>query len=219
MKRVAPLPALALALTLSAPPVIAAEPLGRLFFTPDQRASLDTARTKRTRNTVATEESAAEKPPPPPQPEHVTYGGLVRRSDGKTTVWLNDRAVQDKDLGAGSSITGRIRPDGSVTIQGAQSGRSVDLKVGQSAELLSGTVEERYTRSRTAPKPEAKPEDKPATKPGADAGAATAAAPARGKEDRERDERIENAVKAMEAAAAKLPAPAAPVQVYPPPSR
>jgi hypothetical protein len=206
VKHPALLLALVFTLTPGAPPALAAEPLGRFFFTPDQRTSLDTARTKKARTTVGTEEGATEKPPPAPQPEHVTYGGLVRRSDGKTTVWLNDQVLQDKDLRSGSSITGRIRPDGSVTLQGAQSGRSVELKVGQSAELLSGTVEERYMRP--APKPEARPEDKPAVKPGADASGANQAALERAKEERAREERrrdMEDAVRALQNAAPVKP--------------
>ena len=73
----------ALVLTLLAPPAIAAEPIGRLFYTPDQRVTLDTARSKRGRNAVDTEKV---EEPAPPTPEVVTYGGMVRRSDGQTTV-------------------------------------------------------------------------------------------------------------------------------------
>jgi hypothetical protein len=216
---------LALALSFCAAPAGAAERLGRFFFTPEQRGSLDVARAKRVRTSVGTEEGvavAAEKPPPPPQPEHVTYDGIVRRSDGRVTVWLNDRAVQDKDLRAGAPIAGRIRPDGAVTVQSAQTGRSVELKVGQSAELLSGSVEEAYARrAPPAPKPEAKPEEKPTPKPVADP--ATAPKPAASSADeRDREDRMDAALRALEAAAAAAgakPAPAAPVVVYPPPAK
>ena len=132
----------------------AAEPLGRLFFTPTQRASLDVARSQKTRVTVDTEagdERAA------PAPEVLTYGGIVRRSDGKSTVWINNRPLHDREALGSASVVNRARPDGSIRLQVPQSGRSVDLKVGQSVELLSGTIEEGYARRAIVPKPETKP--------------------------------------------------------------
>jgi hypothetical protein len=47
------------------------------------------------------------------------------------------------------------RNDNRVRLSVPESGRSVDLKVGQTVEIISGTVEESYLR-RPAPKPEAK---------------------------------------------------------------
>ena len=211
MRRLVPLLALSLGLPAAVPVATAAESLGRLFYTPEQRSSLDAARIKRTRTSVGTEEGATEKPPAPPQPEVVTYGGMVRRSDGSTTVWLNDRALQDKDLRS-AAVMGRIRPDGSLTVQSPQTGRSVDLKVGQRAELLSGTVEERYTRRSPAPKPEAKAEGKPAN-PQADAAAASAAA--RSRDDRDREEKVDKALRALEAAALNAKPAAPPAQPTP----
>ncbi|MBI2294900.1 MAG: hypothetical protein HYU76_02390 [Betaproteobacteria bacterium] len=150
MMRLLALACLLAAITAPAP---AAEPLGRLFFTPAQRGSLDVARTQRARTTVATEKTNEEAVP---VPEVITYGGMVRRNDGKTTVWINNRAVHDKEAVGGASMVSKVRPDGGVSLQVPQSNRSVDLKVGQSVELLSGSIEESYAR-RTSPKPESKP--------------------------------------------------------------
>lgn len=150
--------ALACALLLVAEPVAAAELLGRLFFTPPQRASLDVARSQKSRTTLS-----AEKEEAAPVPEVVTYGGMVRRSDGKTTVWINNRAIHDKDAAAGRSMVNQVRPDGGIALQVPQTGRSVDLKVGQSVELLSGSIEEGYSRRATAPKPEPQPAAKAET--------------------------------------------------------
>src|ERR1700704_3682519 len=116
---------LACVLGALAAPAPAAEPLGRLFYTPDQRESLDTARSKKTRVNLSTEKQEKQEEPAVPQPEVVTYGGIVRRSDGKTTVWLNNRAINEKDAVSGP-IVGKVRPDGRVTLQGTQSGRNVD---------------------------------------------------------------------------------------------
>src|SRR5262245_40987901 len=64
--------------------------LGRLFFTPAQRATLDNARKQNTRIESGTEKAPT---PAPPLPQDVSVNGVVRSSDGKSTVWLNNRPV------------------------------------------------------------------------------------------------------------------------------
>src|SRR5687768_9334675 len=139
------------------------EPMGRLFFTPAQRSSLDVARSQRARATLSTERT--EEQPAVPQEQTITYGGAVRRSDGKSTVWINGRPVTEQEAAAGATVVGRVGADGSVSLQVPQSGRSVQLKPGQSIELLSGTIEEAYSRKPVAPEakpaPDAKKEGKP----------------------------------------------------------
>ena len=71
---------LALALALSAAGAAAEAPLGRLFFTPQERADLDSGKTRTTAD-------AALAPPP-------TLDGVVRRSDGRGTVWINGKPEQ-----------------------------------------------------------------------------------------------------------------------------
>ena len=184
----------------------AAEPMGRFFFTPAQRASLDIARTRRARNTLSTEgmeETAA------PVAQSVTYGGMVRRSDGKSTVWINGRPVNDSEPIGGISVVGRIRSDGSVSLQVPQSGRSVDLKPGQSVELLSGTIEEAFSRKHVQPDP------KPAAKVGLEPKpAAKSAPPERAQDERDREEqqqKVEEVLRALrEGASAKSGAAATP---------
>jgi hypothetical protein len=173
------------ALAAAATPAPAQERLGRLFFTPAQRASLDVARSQRARTALATEKTEQDAAP---VPQTITYSGVLRRSDGKTTVWINNQPVHDRLSAGAGAIVGRVRPDGSVTLQVPQSGRSVTLKPGQSVELLGGTVEEGYARHLEAPKPE--------PKPAANAGGAKAAqnnAARREREEREA-QRIEDAV-------------------------
>jgi hypothetical protein len=98
-----------------------------------------------------------------------------------------------------------------VSLQIPQSGRTVDLKPGQSIELLSGAIEERYRRAPTAPesKPAAKPGAKPATeqKP-ANPALPEGAASERDLEDQQR--KVEEAMRVLQEAAAKsgtTPAP------------
>lgn len=201
----------ALAAAATSVPAPAQEQLGRLFFTPAQRASLDGARSQRARAALSTEKTEQEATP---VPQTITYSGVLRRSDGKTTVWINNQPVHDREPAGGGIIVGRVRPDGSVTLQVPQSGRNVILKPGQSVELLSGAVEEGYSRNLET----SKPEPKPAAKPAADAKSAKPAAPEaavqREREERE-SQRLEDAISRAltETASARpgaAPGPAAP---------
>lgn len=155
---------LALALALAVGKAPAAEPLGRLFFTPAQRAQLDVARSQKSHASPASDQEAAA-----PVPEVVTFGGIVRRNDGTTTVWINNRPVNDGKASDKLPVASRVRPDGSVNLQVPQTNRSVDLKVGQSVEIVSGTIAEPYARSpaaaNPAPKPAAVRDNSPAAKP------------------------------------------------------
>jgi hypothetical protein len=131
-----------------------------------------------------------------PAAQTITYGGLIRRDDGQTTVWLNNQAVRDTDPSGAGAVVSRVRPDGRITLQAPQSARSVDLKPGQSVELLTGTIEEGYSR-RALSEPELKP--KPGAKPAADARKGTPSpAEARAAAEQDREERqqqvIEDAV-------------------------
>ena len=141
---------------LAAPAAPGAEPRGRRFYTPAQRAQLDAARSQRSRAPVASEQE-----PAPAVPERLTYDGMVRRSDGKTTVWINNRAINDGRSAGSLPFTSRLRPDGSVKLGVTQTDQSVDLKVGQSAEIVSGTITEPYSRTTSGRPPSAKPSPRP----------------------------------------------------------
>src|SRR5262245_57207934 len=76
-------------LLLAATPARAAEAgLGRLFFSPAQRLALEEAR----RKNIRAEVQAAEKPKATPVRD-VSVTGVVRRSDGESTVWVNGKPV------------------------------------------------------------------------------------------------------------------------------
>jgi len=206
----------ALAAALTSLPAPAQERLGRLFFTPAQRASLDIARSQRARTALATEKTEQEATP---VPQTITYSGVLRRSDGKTTVWINNQPVHDRESAGAATIVGRVRSDGSVTLQVPQSGRSVILKPGQSVELLSGAVEEGYSRRLEGSRAEPKPAATPAAKSAADARSAKPAAPPDSAAQREREEResqrLEDAISRalVETASARpgaAPSPGAP---------
>ena len=126
------------------PATAADQVLGRLFFTPSQRASLDVARSQRTRVTVATEQTQEVLQP---VPQTITYDGMVRRSDGQSTVWINNHPVHGRNApDAGPTVVRRVGPDGSVTLEVPRSNRQFDLKVGQSVEVLSGSIGDGYQK-------------------------------------------------------------------------
>jgi hypothetical protein len=129
---------------LAAATVSAAEPLGRLFYTPAQRAQLDSLRA---RKNVAPPVQEAKQPPA--APEVLTYGGIVRRSDGRSTVWINNRMVNDGKSPADLSVSSRSRSDDRVSFGLPQAPGRVELRVGQSFDVQTGTVTEPYARRTT----------------------------------------------------------------------
>jgi hypothetical protein len=127
------------ALTVASAAIAAEPPLGRFFFTPAERTRLDQARIQKQRapNTVIADTIA-----PPPLAEVITYSGIVRRSDGKSILWLNNRPAEEKEALSALPVNGRVGADGAVTLYVPQTGSTVQLKVGQRAELQTGTIAE-----------------------------------------------------------------------------
>ena len=80
---------------------------GRLFYTPAQRAQLEAARAR----------DARTGPGKPIMPGDATaplrYDGVVIRSDGKTTRWIDGKAQRDGAAVSGLK-PGQIRSDGKV---------------------------------------------------------------------------------------------------------
>jgi hypothetical protein len=115
--------ALLAALTaLTAVPADARE-LGRLFFTPEQRAALE-------RNRFAPPPKEAPKPAPRVEapPPGVALNGVVTRSSGHSTTWVNGVARHDAP-GVGPTTT---------RVPIAERRQSVPLKVGESYDPGSG---------------------------------------------------------------------------------
>ena len=128
--------------------------LGRMFYTPAQRATLDTARKQNIRTEIGTDDSEPQqKPVAAPLPQNISVNGIIRRSDGKNTIWLNERPIDERQTGGVKAAIGKN--DNRVRLSVPESGRSVDIKVGQTVEMVSGAVDESYLR-RPAAKPEAK---------------------------------------------------------------
>lgn len=112
-----------------------ADSLGRLFFSPEQRLLLDSARRQKVKIEEKSEEQA---------PEIVSLNGVVKRSDGHTTVWLNNRAVSDRHAPGGVTITSQGSASDPVTFTMPQSERAVRLRVGQNLNVSTGQVVEPF---------------------------------------------------------------------------
>jgi len=135
---------LVLSLAALAGSALAQEPeLGRLFLTPEQRAALDNAR----RNKIRAEALAAtsDKKPKIPPARNVTINGIVSRSDGESTVWVNGRPTEGQTED-GMLVTVSPGSQSSVVLREPRKGKQVRLKVGQRADLVSGKVQEPYER-------------------------------------------------------------------------
>lgn len=119
-------PAVVAALWLAAD-VHAAEPLGRLFFTPEQRAALDARRKARVPDKPAA--AAVESPT-------LRLDGYVKRSGGRSTVWVNGES-QGESGGEAPRIGAA---DGSVSVNVGESSARVTLKPGEVLDRGNGEV-------------------------------------------------------------------------------
>ena len=108
-------------------PALGAEPLGRLFFTPEQRAALDARRKAR----VPDKPAAAVVASPT-----VRLDGYVKRSDGRSTVWVNGESQGE----SGSDAPRIGSNDGSVSVNVGESAARVTLKPGEVLDRGNGDV-------------------------------------------------------------------------------
>ena len=110
------------------PAAAGAQELGRLFFTPDQRAALDARRKAR----------VPDKPAATPQVEQpvTRIDGAVRRSGGKSTVWVNGEPIPESSRGEGA----RLQSQGNVSIPVGESAQRYELRPGETLDRGSGEV-------------------------------------------------------------------------------
>jgi hypothetical protein len=107
-----------------------AQELGRLFFTPEQRAALDARRKAR----------VPDKPAAAPVTESplTRVQGAVRRNDGRSTVWVNGEAMPEQPRGEGARVQAQTPAKVSVPVgEGAQ---RYELRVGETLDRGSGEV-------------------------------------------------------------------------------
>lgn len=116
-----------------------AEPLGRLFFSPDERAMLDRMRQK----SGGSAASATAQ---------ITLNGIVRRSSEKTTAWINQVPQHENETPQGIAVQqGKTSKPSALLL--LPSGKQVQLKAGQTFDTTKGKIREGYEDS-TAPAPQ-----------------------------------------------------------------
>ena len=120
----------ALVLLLSAHQATAQE-LGRLFFTPEQRDALDARRRAR----------LPDRPNVVVASPTTRIDGYVKRSEGKSTVWVDGEALPDGTQPEGLRLRRGDDPS-RVTVILGEDGRRIDLRVGQTADRASGEVKD-----------------------------------------------------------------------------
>ena len=146
----APVPAAGAVAGATQAPASAEPPtLGRLFFTPAERVHLDELRRKPPAPPQVAVTTQPEAVPAAPTPQYITVNGVVRRSDGNSTVWVNNKPVTGQRSEDGVVVTpSGTRGSGNVTLRVPETGRTIDLKVGQQVEVRSGQVQEGYESPR-----------------------------------------------------------------------
>jgi hypothetical protein len=107
-----------------------AQQLGRLFFTPEQRAALDARRNAR----VPDKPAAANIASPTTR-----LDGYVKRSSGPSTVWVNGESLLETAPEAPRIGVTRTN-DGRVSVTVGESGARVGLKPGEILDRGTGEV-------------------------------------------------------------------------------
>ena len=110
------------------------EQLGRLFFTPERRQNLDRLRQLNIQEQQEIPEDTA-----------LTINGVVTRSSGKRTVWINGVTQNENDMAGSVSVTPNRRDPAKVTVHVSETplatakvGDTVDRDTGEATDLLNG---------------------------------------------------------------------------------
>ena len=119
----------ALLLAARVPPA-AAQDIGRLFFTPEQRDALDARRKAR----------VPDKPSAPVVESPTTrIDGYVQRSGGLSTVWVNGQAVPQGSQPEGMRVTPERDPT-RVELSVGDGEQKIPLRVGDVLDRGTGEV-------------------------------------------------------------------------------
>lgn len=138
-------PLLLLIATLALPcaTLQAQELRGTLFTSPQQRDYLDHLRSEFLARSQGSgfdiqEAEVPQIPTAAPEPAPVyTLGGIMTRSDGSRTVWLNGRTVDESELPTGMRI---VESDGSLTLRVNTASGNHLIKPGQTLNTGNGQV-------------------------------------------------------------------------------
>ncbi|WP_047551926.1 hypothetical protein [Methylotenera sp. G11] len=119
---------------------------GRLFSSAAERKKLDTLRQNQKLIVVSPRQDTSPEPELNELPDPITMQGYVKRSDGATTLWVNNKPVQENTTQDNVEI-GRLNQQRSAARHGAgrQGSESLDVRVpatGKRLQLKAGQVYE-----------------------------------------------------------------------------
>lgn len=126
------------------------EDLGRLFSRPDERKNLDYLRQNQPLKTVTSAENLQSEEAldaaPLALPDPITLQGYVKRSDGtKSTLWINNQAVQE-DSTVDNVQIGKLNQQGRSNLGDSPDGLEVKIPAnGKRIRLKAGQVYEPET--------------------------------------------------------------------------
>ncbi len=133
---------------LCSPLQAANEPMARLFYTPQERARLDTIRLSgmETLRSTTNQESITAKT--------VTLSGILKKRQGGLRAWVNGKPLHasatDLPVRAGRDLTEQNQLP--LLLPG---GLTADPKVGQVVNLINGELTESYQQPLESPSPTA----------------------------------------------------------------
>ena len=119
--------------------------MGRLFFTPSERAKLNELRAN-AKSVEIIDPTGTDAPAEVAPPSDISIQGYVKRGDGKkSTVWVNGQPLQENSSGAGVEV-GRIQSGSNqIPLMLPNSGKSLRLKAGQVYSPATDSVNEMGT--------------------------------------------------------------------------
>ncbi len=131
------------------PDVSADERIGRLFSTPVERAKLDLLRSGLVAKKARGGEAAGHTPSAPT--ELLVLNGLVRRSNGQTTVWVNGQRLKAKGGHGKIPLHGHVDQNNRVKLRLSKEPKNIRLKPGQAWDPIKREVIEHYRAKREKP--------------------------------------------------------------------
>jgi hypothetical protein len=104
---------------------LAPEPVGRLFFTPERRAALERQRQLNLREMQSL------------RGETIAFDGVVRRSSGRSTTWINGIPQHDHATPTGVLVVPAGGETGRAAVSSGED-RPMSMKVGESLNRSTG---------------------------------------------------------------------------------
>lgn len=126
---------------------------GRLFSRANERKNLDILRQNQKLKVITPQDNIPAEPlaveVPPELPEPITMQGYVKRSDGASTLWINNKAVQEDSaidnvqIGKLNKQTGSAQAGAdSLNVKIPANGKHIRLKAGQVYEPETNQIKE-----------------------------------------------------------------------------